>query len=332
MYDHFVAVDWAQSNMAIARLTRAGQRPHVIDVPADLAELKVYLSNLRGKKILTFEETTTAQWLYVELRGLVDEVLVCDPYRNKLLSEGPSNDRIDALKLVTLLKAGLLKPVFHTSGHFISLRKLISGYEDLIQRGVRLKNQRTAVLRAVGKHKTENSEGLEASDAFVMTGLQSAIIEYETEKKRYEDEFSRQLKRSSILRWLDQIPGIGPIGAVRIAGAVVSAERFPHRNHFLSYCGLVRLDQVSGGRSYGWKNSRYRRDLKAVFKTAALSAVTHDNCFTAYYRYLIEKKRYPNHNARHAVARKIATAAYGVMKTKRKFDPYDIGALRVLLT
>jgi transposase len=330
MYDHYVAVDWAQSNMAIARLTKQAEKPTIKDVPTSLDDLKAYLSSLRGKKILTFEETTTAHWLYVELKELVDEILVCDPYRNKLLSEGAKNDRIDAMKLVQLLRAGLLKPVYHSADHLIDLRKLVSGYEDLIQRGVRLKNQRSAVLRAVGKGKGNQLDREHASERFVVTGIDRAIDDYEAERQRYEKEFDRQIRRATLLRYLDQIPGIGRIGAVKIGAAVVTGERFPHRNHFLAYCGLVRLDKVSGGRSYGTKLPRYRRDLKAVFKTAALCATTGDNCFTPYYVYLITEKRYPEHQARHAVARKIATAAYGVMKTKKHFNPQELGALKAL--
>jgi hypothetical protein len=120
-YDHYIGVDWAQKNMAIARMTKCAKITSVIDVPADISELKLYLKKLSGKKILTIEETTTSQWLYTELKSRVDETLVCDPYRNKLLNDGPSNDKADATKLVQLLKAGLLKPVYHSGEEFIYL-------------------------------------------------------------------------------------------------------------------------------------------------------------------------------------------------------------------
>ena len=60
--------------------------------------------------------------------------------RNRLLSEGVKTDRIDAEKLVQLLRARLLKEVFHSGHTFIYLRKVISGYEDTIKAGVRVKN------------------------------------------------------------------------------------------------------------------------------------------------------------------------------------------------
>ena len=119
MFDNFVAVDWAKSNMAIARMTSKSNKVSVVDVPSDLEGLIAYLKNLKGTIILTIEETTTSRWLYTELRDLVDEIIICDPYRNKLLSEGPKTDKIDAEKLVKLLRADLLKEVFHSSSDFI---------------------------------------------------------------------------------------------------------------------------------------------------------------------------------------------------------------------
>jgi len=133
--------------MAIARMTKESSSAKVINVPSSVKELQIFLSRLKGGKILTFEETSTSQWLYVELKDYVDEIVVCDPYRNHLLSDGPKTDELDAAKLVKLLKEGFLKPVFHSADEFIYLRKLVSGHEDMIKAGVRLKNQRSALFR-----------------------------------------------------------------------------------------------------------------------------------------------------------------------------------------
>lgn len=86
VYDHYVAVDWSKRNMAIARLSQHMKEPKVMDVQSNLGELKMYLRNLEGRKIVTVEETTTAQWLYTELHAYADRILICDPYRNRLLS------------------------------------------------------------------------------------------------------------------------------------------------------------------------------------------------------------------------------------------------------
>lgn len=321
MYDHYIAVDWAQNNMAIGRMTKESPQVKVIDVPADLKELKLYLSRLHGKKILTFEETTTSQWLYVELKGCVDEIVICDPYRNHLLSEGAKTDRLDAERLAQLLRAGLLKSVFHSTDQLIVLRKLASGYEDLVKTGVRLKNQRAALFRAQGKAKKEKDLE-DPAEVFVLRGITQQIEAYETEKKRYEGEIQKLGRKHVMIRHLDQLSGIGSIGAFKIAARVVNADRFKDKGRWLSYCGLVRHEKLSGGQSYGWRSPRYCRTLKSVFKTAAISVIVSDgnSPFKEYYRFLLEKKRYAEHQARHALARRIAVVAWGVMKSEKAFE------------
>jgi hypothetical protein len=158
MYDHFIAVDWAQANMAIARMTGISDKITTHEGPTDLFGLQSYLKTLKGAKILTLEESTGAQWLYTELKPLVDKILICDPYRNHLLSEGAKTDKIDASKLVQLLRANLLKEVFHSGDELIHIRKIMSAYADLVVAGVRLKNQRSALFRSAGKsHKEDTS-------------------------------------------------------------------------------------------------------------------------------------------------------------------------------
>lgn len=98
---------------------------------SDLKELKEYLASLKGRNVLALEETTTARWLYLELVDHVDRLVICDPFRNRLLSDCPKTDKIDAGKLCLLLRAGLLKEVFHSSNDLYELRRFVSAYEDL---------------------------------------------------------------------------------------------------------------------------------------------------------------------------------------------------------
>jgi hypothetical protein len=158
IYDHYIAIDWALENMAIARMTKKSNKITAIDVPSDIKDLQAYLKNLKGTKIMAIEETTTTQWLYTELKDYVDRIFICDPTRNKLLNEGPKNDKIDARKLVHLLKSGLMKEVYHSNDRFLYLRRLVSGYEDLVKAGVRMQNQRYALLRACGKKGNEEKD------------------------------------------------------------------------------------------------------------------------------------------------------------------------------
>lgn len=324
MYDHFIGLDWAQSNMAIARLTKKSDKVHVIDVPSDLSELKIYLKNLSGSKILTFEETTTAQWLYVELRDLVDRIVVCDPFRNRLMHEGPKNDKIDATNLAKLLRLGQLKEVFHSGHEFLQLRKLVSGYEDIIKAYVQCANRRSAILRSIGKSKKEEAES--GTESFVVEGLDKQIEQLSQERKRYTNEFSQLCKKHKMLRNLKTIPGIDDISAVKIAARVVDINRFPSPKHLWTYCGLIKFEKISGGRSYGKRTPRYSRSLKTIICCSVLNA-TGEKCknpLKERYDYLREVKRYSDSEAKTAVRRLLASTIYGVMKSEGKFDPKKI--------
>jgi transposase len=302
----------------------------VKEVPSDIKEVQVFLSQLKGTKILCIEETTPSQWLFVELRDFVDDLIVCDPFRNKLLSDGPKTDKIDAIKLVTLLEAGLLKPVFHTKDELMKLRKLARGYENTIKHGVRLKNQRAAILRGIG-HDREDEYPKNTVESFIIEGIDQALKVYESERERYEAEFRKLALKLPELKHLMSIPGIGLIGAVQVLAAVIDPKRFPDRSHWLSYCGLVKHDRISGGRSYGKRTPRHNRMLKRVFKTAAISSLCDHSSLYAknngdkagalkrYYSGLLEKN-VASYNARHAVARRVAVLALGVLKSGKKFD------------
>ena len=228
IYDHYLAIDWSNKNMAIARMTKKSNKITAIDVPSDIKDLLIYLKSLKGTKILAIEETTTSQWLYAELKEYVDKVLICDPNRNRLLSEGPKTDKIDATKLVQLLKAGLMKEVYHSTDKFLYLRRLVSGYEDLVNAGVRLKNQRYALLRACGKKGNEKTDiELDSQgERFVLECLGRQIQAYEEEKEGHEKEFARLVRKYPEIKHQKSIPGIGAINAVKIVSRVVTPYRF----------------------------------------------------------------------------------------------------------
>lgn len=322
-YDHYIALDWSERNMAIARISKTDIEPKTIDVPSDLKELKIYLANLKGKKILTIEETTTSQWLYVELYDYVEKIFICDPYRNRLLSDGPKTDRIDAGKLCKLLKNGMMKEVYHSTNELYELRKLVSYYDDEVRAGVRLLNQKSALYRAENK-LWKKKEELEESrvNKFIVAQLDEKIESYQEKKKRYEEEFSRIIKKNKVIRNLESIPGLGPISSVTILSIVIDGKRFRSSNHYLVYCGLVKHDKLSGGRSYGRRIPRYSRRLKGVYKSAAVRVASTDNPLREYYEYLLNEKKLPEYNAKHAVARYIAKISLGIIKSGEKYKPY----------
>lgn len=315
-FDHYVALDWSMQSMAIGHMSPRSRHPRVFERDTDLNATKEYLSSLRGRIVLVIEETTTAQWLYVELREYVTRIILCDPYRNRLLSDGPKTDKVDAAKLCQLLRAGLLKEVFHSTDEVYQLRRLMSAYEDLIKSGVRLKNQRHALYRAHAEAEPEV--------AFILQHLDTGLSLYEATKKQYGERLKELVSHHRLAGLLQEVTGIGLIGSLTILAIVVDARRFPRSSHYLVYSGLVHFRKQSGGRDYGKRKARYNHSLKRVYKLAAMAAISAvGNPLREYYD-VLRARGVAEHNARHAVARYIARITYGILKSGTPYRPYGM--------
>jgi transposase len=327
LYDNYLGLEWSQVNCVLARMHSNSQRVKLDEYRSapsqNLKSLKKQLKEIRGNKILTIEETTTTHWLYVELKEYVDKILICDPYRNSLLSEGAKTDKIDARKLCQLLRSGLVKEVYHSLENDYKIRKLVSTYEDVVKAGVRVLNQRSALYRAVGLQVKKDKLPEDEIYKLVDRSQERSIGLYLEEKKEYEKIF-KQLRRSNkTINNLCSISGIAEIGAVKIYSRVIEAGRFPSKYKYWSYCGLVTHEKESGNRSYGKKQGRYSRTLKSVYKTAAWTAVGGKNDIREYYEYLLKEEYLSERKAINQVARYIAKSTLAIIKNTESYKPYS---------
>ena len=325
MYDYYIAMDWSLEGVSLAYMKSNSIEPRARDnVEPKIKAIKEYLKELKGTKTLTIEETTGSQWLYVELKDSVDKIIICNPKRNRLLDEGSKTDKIDAKKLCYLLRAGLLKEVYHTDDEKYRIRKLVSAHEDLVKSEVRLKNQISALYRAIGiGGKKERSEYKKDDDTLNFI-LESKTRELEIlleEKQKYEKSFKEISQKEEVINNIKRISGFGPILSVEGYGIVIDASRFENKYKFWAYSGLVKEKRESGTTSYKRKNKLYNRKLKCIFKMATQAALGGNNDIREYYEYLIETGYTPK-DARNAVTRYLATSFYVVMKKGIKYEPY----------
>ena len=320
-YDYYIAVDWSQRNMAIATLRKDVDSPKITDVDSDIDDLKAYLSSLKGRKIVTIEETTSTHWLYVELYNYAEKILICDPYRNKLLSDGAKTDKLDAGKLSLLLRGGLLKEVYHGLEKTYELRQLVCDYEQLVEFGTRILNEKSSIYRGSGKSYKKLEEIGDKTLEWILRQKNKRIELYKLQKAEYENKFREKIKQNKDLKHLISITGIGVIGAVKILSSVIDAKRFETGGKYLSYCGLVKHQKMSGGRNYGQKRTRYSRRLKSVYKTAAMSVIRGNSPLREYYDSLLEKG-ISEENARNQISRRVAIISYGILKTGTRYEPY----------
>lgn len=325
MFDYYIAIDWSLESVAIAHMKSNSIEPKATNnVSSNIKSIKEYLKELRGTKVLTIEETTGAQWLYVELKDSVDEIIICNPMRNRLLEEGSKTDKIDAKKLCQLLRGGLLKEVYHSDDENYKIRKLVNAYEDIVKAKVRIKNQISALYRSIGIKSKKGKNNYDEGDKtlnFILKHKTRELDILEEDHREYEKLFKEVLRKNEVVRNIERISGFGAILSVQGYGIVIDASRFKNKYKFWSYSGLVKSKRESGKTSYSKNNKQYSRKLKCIFKMATQAALNGKNDIREYYKYLLQEG-YTQKKARNAVTRYIATSFYAVMKNGVKYEPY----------
>jgi transposase len=269
---------------------------------------------------------------YALLFKEVDELTVCHPgYLGK--KTGAKTDLRDAAHLAQELRCGHVVSVFHDPGRMMELRSLVSGYKDLIQEIVRSKNRYKSLFRSeaiktpgVGVYRSDEriQELSRATDRFVAEQLFVQIQFLEEKKKNYLGRFRANMKKHPDLERLDGIPGIDVVRAHVIAAIICSAHRFKNKHKLWAYAMLVRHDQQSDGVSYGRVKVAGRIELREAFIGIAETIIQcTDNPLRSYYLFLKENG-VEHHNAKIAVARKVASICLAVLKQKRPYQEEQV--------
>jgi hypothetical protein len=147
----YVGMDVHKETVSIAVRNQAGKivMDTVIETRANA--ILDCIRGIRGELHITFEEGTWAAWLYDLLHPHVARVVVCDPRRNALLTEGNKGDKVDAHRLAALLRdGGMLRPVYHGEHSLRSLRELARSYLVITQDVTRVMNRTKALYRGWG--------------------------------------------------------------------------------------------------------------------------------------------------------------------------------------
>lgn len=340
----YVGMDVHQATIVIVVLDAEGKTRSEAIIETKTETVRDFIRGLRGELHVTFEEGAQAAWLYDLLRPHVMQVLVCNPRHNKLLGAGNKSDRIDAKKLAQLLRAGLLKPVYHGESGTRALKEMVRGYECLVSDTTRVMNRIKAMYRSRGiacaghdvyredrrsqwlQKLTERGVRLRAE---VLYRQLTALQELRAEAKQAMLEESGKHGARKLLA------GVPELGAVRVAQLIASVDtphRFRTKRQFWAYCGLVVVQRASaeyrveGGRvkkaakagATRGLNANYNHRLKSVFKAAETSACAREP-FRRHYDTLVAKGTDPA-LARLTVTRKLAAITLALWKRGEQFD------------
>ena len=144
----YIGMDVHQATISVAVLDSAGKLILESVLETKAATILQFIGGLRGSLLVTFEEGTSAAWLYDLLKPHVANVLVCDPRKNALLKDGSKSDRIDARKLAELLRGNLLSPIYHGENGLRTLKELARSYLTITKDLTRVMSRIKAVYRS----------------------------------------------------------------------------------------------------------------------------------------------------------------------------------------
>lgn len=344
-YDKYMGMDVHQATTVVVVVDADGKVILETIVATEAAAILRLVQSLSGPLHVTFEETTQAAWMYEVVRTFVAEVIVCDPRRNKLLSEGSKADKPDARKLAELLRAGLLRSVYHGHEGTRKLKELVRVYETLSEDTIRTMSRIKALFRGRGirtaghgvYQETQREEWLkrlsEPGARQRVSLLYDQLDQLRRIRRQAKQSMLTESKNHRAVTLLRTIPQLGPIRSAQIVAIVDTPYRFRTKRQFWSYVGLAVVTHMSS--EYEIQAGRVVRRKKPVstrglnrncnhrLKDVFIGAATGGAQSQIYGPYIeaLKQNGMRAEMARLTLARKIATLALTVWKKGDVFDP-----------
>ena len=355
--DHtkYIGMDLHQASISIAVRDATGKLVMESIVETKATTVLEFIKGLNGSLWVTFEEGTSATWLYELLKPHVAKVIVCDPRKNALLKAGNKNDRVDARKLSELLRAGLLTSVYHGGPGVRTLRELGRSYLTITKDLTRVMNRLKGLYRSwaipcVGQkvYSTHcrttwleklSEPGVRRRAEWFYEQL-DILVQLRREARKELIAEGHKHPASELLRG---IPRLGPIRVALLIGLLQTPHRFRTKRQLWAYCGLGLQTRASG--EYRFKsgelqkskktsavrglNVNHNRDLKNIFKGAATWTGATSDPLSEFYQGLLHSGMKPA-MARLTTARKIAAIALTIWKKGERFDPEQLKRKSIL--
>jgi hypothetical protein len=144
----YIGMDVHKESISIAVMNSAGKIVMECVIETKASMILQFIDGLRGDLQVTFEEGTSAAWLYDLLKPRVTKLVVCDPRKNKSMREGNQNDKIDARRLAELLRLDHLTPVYHGEHGLRTLKELVRSYLTITKDLSRVMTRVKAIYRS----------------------------------------------------------------------------------------------------------------------------------------------------------------------------------------
>jgi transposase len=350
MYEEkYIGMDVHQATISAAVMDVRGKLLMECVLETKASTIVEFIQGLKPPLCLTFEEGTSAAWLHDLVKPRVSRLVVCDPRKAALLKDGSKSDRIDARKLAELLRTNQLKPVYHGEHGMRRLKELGRSYLTLTKDVTRVMNRIKALYRSwaipcsgttvyAPRHRQEwLAKIVEPGVRVRAVHLYQQLDSLEPIRLEARRELLRESHQHPAVKLLRQIPSIGPIRAALLVALLETPDRFRSKRQLWAYSGFAVETHDSGEyRCVRGKvqrnreritvrglNNNHNKDVKSLFKSAAISASTRPGPLGEFYTARVESGMRPS-MARLTLARKIASITLAMWKKGASFDPKQL--------
>jgi transposase len=331
---HYCGIDLHAKTMYLCLLDREGQVLVHQNLRSSPAELLAVIEPYREDLVIAAECMFTWYWLADLCAREGIAFVLGHALMMKAIHGGKAkNDRIDAFKIATLLRGGLLPQAYVYPAGMRATR-------DLLRRRLHLVRKRGQLLAHIqmtshqynlpplGKRIAypSNREGVAEhfGDRVVRKSIavDLALLErYDALLTDLELYLVRQAKQhdASAFHLLRTIPGVGKVLALTILYEIHDVHRFDRVQQFASYARLVKCAKESAGKRQGTSGGKMGNvHLKWAFSEAAVLFVRH----SAEGKKLLAKleKRHGKGKALSILAHKLGRTAYFMLAREKAFD------------
>jgi transposase len=291
-------------------------------------------------KLVVFEAGNQLKWIALTLKKMVGvDIYVVHPNEMKWISQSSGKtDKVDARKLAELGRGGLLPRRVHiVEGEVRELRELISARHNLQSKRVALINAIRGYMLQEGYRLPEKffqrrdwwEQLAKLSVSETVKGIIRSFMSCIEAMVRSEDELTERIvsiedKRTEVL---ESIPGIGKLSSRVLVSALDSAERFENKKAAAKYGALTPTIYQSGNVIHlGHINRNGRQEVRRVLLQCAhtIARMTSHEARPLRMFYERIKARRGKKIAIVAVARKLLTIAYGVLKSGQYYNPLKL--------
>lgn len=295
-----------------------------------------------GPKLVAFEAGNQMKWVAETLKKLTDvQVHVVHPNEVKWITESRGKtDRVDAKKLAELARAGLLpRAVRVVEGVTRELRELVSARQQLQSKRVALLNTVRGYVRQEGHQLPAKFFGSPTWRAQLERLPLSAPLKLILETFRGTIDALATAEQQLTMRLLaiqdarcvlvESIPALGPLSARVLVGALDEAGRFDDQKAVANYGALTPTIYQSGEVQHlGRINRDGRLEVRRVLLQCAHTVVrmTSHGAKPLQQFFARIARRRGKKIALVALARKLLTTAYGVLKSGQPYDPRKLQA------